>query len=59
MSLSMSDQGSRSGARQHPESGPQVTVFRRPCFHIAVHGSGANARLGVQVMAAPPRPHGG
>lgn len=32
---------------------PQNTVFRRPCFQIAVHGSGSGARLGVRVMAAP------
>jgi hypothetical protein len=52
----MSDQGSREAvAEQTPERGPQNTVFRRPCFHIAVNGSGAGATLGVQVVAAPPR----
>ena len=36
--------------------GPQNTVFRRPCFQIAVHGSGEGARLGVRVVAGTGAP---
>lgn len=32
---------------------PQNTVFRRPCFQIAVCVGGAGAVLGVRVVAAP------
>lgn len=54
---------SRSGqsdSRPPGGSGPQNTVFRRPCFQIAVNGSGAGARLGVRVVASPgpPGAHG-
>ena len=37
---------------------PQSTVFRRPCFQIAVHGSGPGAKLGVRVVAAPAQRRG-
>ena len=40
------------------ETAPQSTVFRRPCFQIAVHGSGEDARLGVRVVAAPAKRRG-
>jgi len=37
---------------------PQRTVFRRPCFQIAVHDSGSGAKLGVRVVAAPAQHQG-
>ncbi|HEY8209691.1 MAG TPA: hypothetical protein VIG99_19525 [Myxococcaceae bacterium] len=51
---------SNSGDSRPPGggSGPQNTVFRRPCFQIAVNGSGEGARLGVRVVAGAPGAHG-
>jgi len=47
---------SNGDARPPNGSGPQNTVFRRPCFQIAVQGSGEGARLGVRVVASPGSP---
>ena len=44
-----------SGPRPKSGSAPQNTVFRRPCFQIAVQPSGDGARLVVRVVAAPAR----
>ena len=41
------------GSRPPGSSAPVNTVFRRPCFQIAVHPSGDGAQLGVRVVAAP------
>ena len=49
----MSHSGPRD-PRPQAGSGPQNTVFRRPCFQIAVQGSGEGARLGVRVVASDP-----
>ena len=53
----MSHSGPRD-PRPPAGSGPQNTVFRRPCFQIAVNGSGEGARLGVRVVAGEPATHG-
>jgi hypothetical protein len=53
----MSAQGSRGDGRPMG-SAPQNTVFRRPCFQIALSGTGPGARLGVRVVAAPPQHRG-
>jgi len=49
-----------SGSQTSPDGAgaPQGTVFRRPCFQIAVHGSGSDAKLGVRVVAAPAQRRG-
>jgi hypothetical protein len=44
---------SGKGGDRPQSSTPQNTVFRRPCFQIAVHPSGDGAQLGVRVVAAP------
>ena len=42
------------GGNGKPQGAPvQNTVFRRPCFQIAVNPSGDGAQLGVLVVAAP------
>jgi hypothetical protein len=51
----MSQSGGKSGSRPQGGSAPQLTVFRRPCFQIAVHSNGDGAQLGVRVVAAPAR----
>ncbi|HYV47546.1 MAG TPA: hypothetical protein VFA20_21950 [Myxococcaceae bacterium] len=49
----MSQPGPGGNARPPGSPAPQNTVFRRPCFQIAVQPSGEGAQLGVQVVAAP------
>jgi hypothetical protein len=51
----MNHERHESGSQTTPADteAPRSTVFRRPCFQIAVHDSGSGAKLGVRVVAAP------
>jgi hypothetical protein len=51
----MSQHDSGGNPRPQGASAPQNTVFRRPCFQIAIQPSGDGAQLGVRVVAAPAR----
>jgi len=49
----VSQPGPGGGSRPPAGPAPQNTVFRRPCFQIAIYPSGEGSQLGVQVVAAP------
>lgn len=51
----MSQDNANGSSRPKGGSSPQNTVFRRPCFQIAIQPSGDGAQLGVRVVAAPAR----
>lgn len=54
----MSSRNGNEAREQDGAGAPQSTVFRRPCFQIALQGSGAGAKLGVRVVAAPAQRRG-